>query len=102
MVPEQRAEPHSAVLIIRAWVEPGATERVRARLLTGGPEDPSGGTQWAVAAGEAEICAAVGRWVSQLAEPRDSRDPREPGTSGERTDPMIGREHPPPSRPRWH
>ena len=66
MVLEQGSEPSSAVLVIRAWREPGAAEEVRARLLS---DCGLGETlhAWALTAGDEAVCREVRRWLASLA-----------------------------------
>ena len=59
----RQSEERSAVLVIRAWFEPGAPpERIRARLTETADADAPGWTQTA-AEGEDEILAAFAGWL---------------------------------------
>lgn len=52
-----------AVLVLRVWLEPAGSQRLRARLLSVGEGGPA---SLAVAAGPAEICAEVSRWLQSV------------------------------------
>jgi hypothetical protein len=61
-------DDRSAVLVIRAWHEPGSPPReVRARL-TQTPDTDTTGWDESVARGEDEIVAAVLRWLDDFHE----------------------------------
>ena len=62
----RQSEERSAVLVIRAWFEPGAPpERLRARLTETADADGPGWTQTA-AEGEDEILAAFAGWLRRF------------------------------------
>ena len=59
----RQAEERTAVLVIRAWYEPGSpVGQVRARL-TQTPNADEPGWEQAAAAGEEEILEAVADWL---------------------------------------
>jgi hypothetical protein len=59
----RQSEERSAVLVIRAWYEPGSPPgQLRARL-TQTPDADRPGWEQAAAAGEEEILAAVADWL---------------------------------------
>jgi hypothetical protein len=59
-------DERSAVLIIRAWREERDADSLRARI-TGTADADAPGREETVAAGEAEILAAVRAWLNDFA-----------------------------------
>lgn len=53
------------MLLVRAWIEPGESSVVRARLFTTEDDSPVP-TTWATAAGDDAICAELLRWLHHL------------------------------------
>jgi len=60
----RQSEEQSAVLVIRAWVEPGAAIRAR---LTQTPDADEPGWEQSAAEGEDQILAAVAEWLHAVA-----------------------------------
>jgi|HubBroStandDraft_6_1064221.scaffolds.fasta_scaffold425524_2 hypothetical protein len=59
------ASETTGVLIIRAWIEPGSSEPLRARVRT--TTDVSGGAERTQTFSKAEdVCAAVRAWLSEI------------------------------------
>lgn len=56
----RQSDEHSAVLVIRAWAEPGAPVRAR---LTQTPDAGVPGFEQSAAEGEEQILAAVADWL---------------------------------------
>jgi hypothetical protein len=56
----RQSEEHSAVLVIRAWAEPGSPIRAR---LTQTPDADVPGFEQSAAEGEQQILAAVAEWL---------------------------------------
>ena len=63
------AVERTAVLVIRAWLEEGLGESSLRARITETPDIASAGRVETVAGSEAEILAAVARWLKSFVEP---------------------------------
>ena len=63
------AVERTAVLVIRAWLEEGLGESALRARITATPEVASAGRVETAAGSEAEILAAVAKWLQSFVEP---------------------------------
>jgi hypothetical protein len=74
-------EERARIMILRAWVEAGAHQRLRVRV-TQVTHEHSGEPMFSAAATIDDVCALVRAWLEELLDDRDC--PSDPSMSGSR------------------